>query len=198
MDRAMKAGEWQKIPGRSLSECTLGVIGLGNIGKAIIRRACGFGMTILGNDIQPIAPDFILENKVEMTSFKDLLQRSDFVTTNTDLNPTSRHLMNKEAFSYMKPTAVMINSSRGPVVDEKALVEALQNGRIGGAAMDVFEDEPLPLTSPLLKMDNVMLAPHNSNSSPAAWERVHWNTIRNLLIGLEISTADLDEISKKS
>jgi len=198
MDRAMKAGEWQKIPGRSLSECTLGVIGLGNIGKAIIRRACGFGMTILGNDIQPIAPDFILENKVEMTSFKDLLQRSDFVTTNTDLNPTSRHLMNKEAFSYMKPTAVMINSSRGPVVDEKALVEALQNGRIGGAAMDVFEDEPLPLTSPLLKMDNVMLAPHNSNSSPAAWERVHWNTIRNLLVGLEISTADLDEISKKS
>jgi len=198
MDRAMKAGEWQKIPGRSLSECTLGVIGLGNIGKAIIRRACGFGMTILGNDIQPIAPDFILENKVEMTSFKDLLQRSDFVTTNTDLNPTSRHLMNKEAFSYMKPTAVMINSSRGPVVDEKALVEALQNGRIGGAAMDVFEDEPLPLTSPLLKMDNVMLAPHNSNSSPAAWERVHWNTIRNLLIGLEISSADLDEISKKS
>jgi D-3-phosphoglycerate dehydrogenase len=106
--------------------------------------------------------------------------------------------MNKEAFSYMKPTAVMINSSRGPVVDEKALVEALQNGRIGGAAMDVFEDEPLPLTSPLLKMDNVILAPHNSNSSPAAWERVHWNTIRNLLIGLEISTADLDEISKKS
>ena len=196
MDREMKAGKWQKLPGRSLSECTLGVIGLGNIGKAIIRRARGFGMAILGNDIQAIAPDFILENKVEMTSFKDLLQRADFVSMNTDLNPTSRHLMNKEAFACMKSTAVMINSSRGPVVDEKALVAALQSGQIGGAAMDVFEEEPLPLTSPLLKMDNVMLAPHNSNSSPAAWERVHWNTIRNLLIGLGISDADLDELAK--
>ena len=196
MDREMKAGKWQKLPGRSLSECTLGVIGVGNIGKAIIRRARGFGMTILGNDIQAITPDFILENKVEMTSFKDLLQRADFVSMNTDLNPTSRHLMNKEAFACMKPSAVMINSSRGPVVDEKALVAALQSGQIGGAAMDVFEEEPLPLTSPLLKMDNVMLAPHNSNSSPAAWERVHWNTIRNLLIGLGISDADLDELAK--
>ena len=196
MDREMKAGKWQKLPGRSLSECILGVIGVGNIGKAIIRRARGFGMTILGNDIQAITPDFILENKVEMTSFKDLLQRADFVSVNTDLNPTSRHLMNKEAFACMKPSAVMINSSRGPVVDEKALVAALQSGQIGGAAMDVFEEEPLPLTSPLLKMDNVMLAPHNSNSSPAAWERVHWNTIRNLLIGLGISDADLDELAK--
>lgn len=196
MDRAMKSGEWQKIPGRSLSECTLGVIGLGNIGKAVIRRARGFGMTILGNDIVPIAPDFLLENKVEMTTFKDLLSRSDFVSMNTDLNPTSRHLMNKDAFEAMKPTGVMINTSRGPVVDEKALVEALQAGKIGGAAMDVFEEEPLPLSSPLLKMDNVMLAPHNSNSSPAAWERVHWNTIRNLLIGLQIPADDLDELSK--
>jgi len=196
MDKAMKSGEWQKIPGRSLSECTLGVVGLGNIGKAVIRRARAFGMTILGTDIVPIAPDFILENKVEMTTFKDLLSRSDYVSMNTDLNPTSRHLMNKEAFEAMKPTAVMINTSRGPVVDEKALVEALHADKIGGAAMDVFEEEPLPLTSPLLKMDNVMLAPHNSNSSPAAWERVHWNTIRNLLAGLEISADDLEELSK--
>ena len=196
MDKAMKMGEWQKIPGRSLSECTLGVVGLGNIGKAVIRRARAFGMTILGTDIVPIAPDFILENKVEMTTFKDLLSRSDYVSMNTDLNPTSRHLMNKEAFAAMKPTAVMINTSRGPVVDEKALVDALQAGKIGGAAMDVFEEEPLPLTSPLLKMDNVMLAPHNSNSSPAAWERVHWNTIRNLLAGLEIPADDLVELSK--
>ena len=146
--------------------------------------------------VKPLRRILSCENKVEMTSFKDLLQRADFVSMNTDLNPTSRHLMNKEAFACMKPTAVMINSSRGPVVDEKALVVALQSGQIGGAAMDVFEEEPLPLTSPLLKMDNVMLAPHNSNSSPAAWERVHWNTIRNLLIGLGISDADLDELAK--
>jgi len=193
MDHAMKAGEWQKIPGRSLSECTLGVIGLGNIGKAVIRRARGFGLTLLGTDIVPIAPDFILENKVEMTTLKDLLQRADFVSTNTDLNPTSLHLMNKETFSWMKSTAVLINTSRGPVVNEKDLAEALQKGVIGGAALDVFEQEPLPADSPLLRMENVMLAPHNSNSSPAAWERVHWNTLRNLLLGLHISIENFEE-----
>lgn len=196
MDRAMKLGEWKKIPGHSLSECTLGVVGLGNIGKAVIRRARGFGMTILGNDIIPIAPDFIIENNVEMTSLTDLLSRADFVSLNTDLNPTSHHLMNHETFAHMKPKGVVINTSRGPVINEVDLVQALQSGQIGGAAMDVFEQEPLPLDSPLLKMDNVMLAPHNSNSSPAAWERVHWNTIRNLLAGLEIPAADLDEWSE--
>jgi D-3-phosphoglycerate dehydrogenase len=93
----------------------------------------------------------------------------------------------------MKPNAVLINTARGPIVEEKALIEALQVKRLAGAALDVFELEPLPLDSPLLKMDNVMLAPHNSNSSPAAWERVHWSTIRNLLDGLNISAGDLRE-----
>ena len=79
---------------------------------------------------------------------------------------------------------MLINTARGPIVHERALIEALQTGRLAGAALDVFEHEPLPLESPLMKMDNVMLAPHNSNSSPAAWERVHWNTIRNLVEGL--------------
>jgi D-3-phosphoglycerate dehydrogenase len=78
----------------------------------------------------------------------------------------------------------LINTSRGPVVEEPALISALQEGRIAGAALDVYEVEPLPLDSPLLKMDNVLLAPHNANSSPAAWERVHRNTVRNLIIGL--------------
>jgi len=94
--------------------------------------------------------------------------------------------MNAHTFSLMKPTAILINTSRGPVVDEKALVEALSNGKIAGAALDVYENEPVPASSPLLCMDNVMLAPHNANSSPAAWERVHANTIRNLLLGLGI------------
>ncbi len=84
----------------------------------------------------------------------------------------------------MRPAAVLINTARGPIVDETALVAALQAGTIAGAALDVFEVEPLPGNSPLVQMDNVMLAPHNSNSSPSAWERVHWNTIRNLLEGL--------------
>jgi len=90
----------------------------------------------------------------------------------------------------MKPSAVLINAARGPIVKEDDLVTALQNGTIAGAAMDVFEFEPLPADSPLRKMDNVLLAPHNSNSSPMAWERVHWNTIRNLLVGLGIPVDD--------
>jgi D-3-phosphoglycerate dehydrogenase len=187
MDRAMKAGEWQKIPGRSLSECTLGVIGVGNCGKAILRRAAAFGMELLGNDLVPIAPDFIAEHRVQMTSLEDLLARADFVSLNADLNPTSYHLLNPQTLAQMKPTAILINSARGPLVDETALIAALQTGQIGGAALDVFEVEPLPLDSPLLKMENVMLAPHNANSSPAAWERVHWSTIRNLLEGLGIA-----------
>jgi D-3-phosphoglycerate dehydrogenase len=92
--------------------------------------------------------------------------------------------MNADSFALMKPNAVLINSARGPIVDEGALIEALEAKRLAGAALDVFEYEPLPLNSPLLRMDNVLLAPHNSNSSPAAWEKVHWNTIRNLLDGL--------------
>ena len=91
----------------------------------------------------------------------------------------------------MKPSAVLINTARGPIVEETALVAALSSGQVGGAALDVFEFEPLPKDSPLLKMDNVMLAPHNSNSSPTAWERIHWNTIRNLLIGLGIDAKGL-------
>jgi D-3-phosphoglycerate dehydrogenase / 2-oxoglutarate reductase len=197
MDKAVKSGDWRKLPGRSLSECTLGVIGLGNVGKAVIRRARGFGMKILGSDIIPIAPDFIVENGVEMVPLEILLERADFVSVNCDLNPTSFHLINTETLSLMKKDAVVINTARGPIVDEQAIIAALQDGWIAGAAMDVFEVEPLPKDSPLLKMDNVMLASHNANSSPSAWERVHYNTIRNLLEGLGLNTAELDSVYPK-
>lgn len=192
MDAQMKSGEWAKMPGRSLSECTLGVVGVGNVGKAVLRRARPFGTRLLANDIAPIAPDFILENNIEMTTLRDLLQRSDFVSINCDLNPTSQHLINAQTLSWMQPHAVLINTARGPIVDELALIAALQTNVIAGAALDVFEIEPLPLDSPLLTMDNVLLAAHNSNSSPAAWERVHWNTLRNLLEGLGLDTAILN------
>jgi D-3-phosphoglycerate dehydrogenase len=163
---------------------------VGNIGKAIIRRGRAFGIHILGTDIVEIAPDFIRENEFELTTLDDLLRRSDFVSLNCDLNPTSYHLMNERSFALMQPTAILINTARGPVVDEPALISALQAGRIAGAALDVYEVEPLPLDSPLLKMDNVLLAPHNANSSPAAWERVHRNTVRNLVIGLGFEPPD--------
>ena len=186
MDKAMKNGEWKKIPGKTLSECTLGIIGIGNIGKAVTRRAKAFGMKVLGTDIIDIDHVFVSESGIEMTDLDTLLANSDFVSVNCDLNSTSHHLINANTLSKMKSTAVLINTARGPIVDEKALVAALSSGQVGGAALDVFEFEPLPLNSPLLKMDNVMLAPHNSNSSPTAWERIHWNTIKNLVEGLGI------------
>jgi len=184
MDREMKSGKWEKIPGKALSECTLGVIGVGNIGKAVVRRAQAFGMKVFGNDIIDVDHAFLAETGLEMTTLQSLLANSDFVSIHCDLNPTSYHLINSDTLALMKENAVLINSARGHIIDEKALIEALQAKRLAGAALDVFEFEPLPYDSPLMKMDNVMLAPHNSNSSPAAWERVHWNTLRNLLAGL--------------
>ncbi len=186
LDREMKAGKWEKLPGRALHECTLGIIGVGHIGKVLTSRARAFGMRVLGNDIIEIDPSFVKESGIVMTGLAQLLSESDFVSVNADLNPSSLHLINATRLEQMKPSAVVINTARGPIVDEPALVEALQARRIAGAALDVFEVEPLPADSPLLKMDNVMLAPHNSNSSPSAWERVHGNTIRNLLEGLGI------------
>jgi D-3-phosphoglycerate dehydrogenase len=193
MDREMKSGKWEKIPGKSLSEYTLGVIGIGNIGKAVTRRARAFGMKVHGTDIVPVDHVFLAETGIEIMNLKSLLSRSDFISVNCDLNPTSYHLVNRETLACARPGAVLINTARGPIVDEQALIEALQAGRLAGAALDVFEHEPLPLESPLMKMDNVLLAPHNSNSSPAAWERVHWNTIRNLVEGLGIGYSDPTE-----
>lgn len=194
LDDAIKAGTWEKINGKTLLETTLGVIGVGNVGKAVIRRAKAFGMKILGNDIIEIASDFVLEHGLEMTGLDDLLSRSDFISINCTLNPTSFHLINADRLALCRPNAVLINTARGPVVDEKALVSALQRSILRGAALDVFEVEPLPADSPLREMKQVMLAPHNSNSSPLFWERVHWNTIRNLLVGLDINPDPLAEL----
>ncbi len=194
MDREMKSGKWDKIPGKALHECTLGIIGVGTIGKVVARRARTFGMTVLGTDIVDIDHVFIAETGIQMTDIDTLLKNSDFVSVNCDLNPTSRHLITTRTLNLMRPNAILINTARGPIVDEAALVAALQAGKIAGAALDVFEVEPLPHDSPLMKMDNVLLAPHNANSSPAAWERVHWNTIRNLVEGLGLKFGEHDEM----
>lgn len=181
MDRKMREGVWHKIPGRSLRECTLGIVGVGDVGKALVRRAIAFGMRVVGNDLVEMPPDFLSETNIEMVSKEALLQEADFVSLNCDLNRTSYHLMNDHMLSLMRSTAVLINTARGPIVDEAALVRALEQKRIAGAALDVFEIEPLPPDSPLRKRENVMLAPHNANSSPEAWENVHRNTINNLI-----------------
>jgi len=126
---------------------------------------------------------------------ENLLKQADFISINCDLNPTSRELIDREAFRLMQAHAVLINTARGPIVVEEALVEALRDKSIAGAALDVFDEEPLPEESPLRVMNNVLLAPHNANSSPRAWERVHLNTLRNLITGLGLSVpASLDEM----
>ena len=181
MNQNMKEGSWHKIPGVSLAECTLGVIGVGNLGKAVVRRATAFNMQILGNDLVELPSDFIQGTGLELTTKEDLLKKSDFVSLNCDLNSTSYHIMRANEFKKMKSTAFLINTARGPLVDESALIAALQNKEIAGAALDVFEVEPLPEDSPLRAMQNVLIAPHNANSSPQAWERVHKSTINNLL-----------------
>lgn len=181
MADGVRNGVWLKIPGRALRECTLGVIGVGNIGKAVVRRAIAFGMRVLGNDLLDIPKEFVSETGINMVSNEALLRQSDFISINCTLNSTSHHLINERDFEIMKSTAVIINTARGPIIDEAALVTALKEGLIAGAALDVFEIEPLPDDSPLRKMNNVLMAPHNSNSSPEAWEHVHWNSINNLV-----------------
>jgi len=181
MDQAMKRGEWKKIPGRAMNESTIGVIGVGAIGVAVLERAAPFGARLLGHDIREIDAGIVSSTGVEMTGFEELLTASDYVSINCDLTEKSFHLMNDAAFSRMQDHAIVINAARGPVIDEKALVRALKSGDIGGAAMDVFEDEPLPATSPLRHMGNVLIAPHNSNSSATAWERVHYSTLDQLV-----------------
>lgn len=123
MDRALKSGQWEKFPARSLAESTLGVVGVGRIGKAVLLRARSFGMTLYGNDIVPIAPSFVRRSGVRMVSLKELCRRSDFISLNCDLNPTSHHLINAAMLAEMKAGAVVINTARGPVIDEAALVE---------------------------------------------------------------------------
>jgi len=197
LDRNVKGGRWEKIPGKSLVESTLGVIGVGNIGKAVLKKAHAFNMRLLGNDIVPISLEFTKKYEVDMVRLEDLLSQADFISINCDLNPTSRHLINAKMLALMKPSAVIINTARGSIIDESALINALEDKKIAGAALDVFETEPLPDDSPLLSMDQVMLAPHNSNSSPLAREAVHWNTIRNLLIGLSLPLDEFDAIKKE-
>ncbi len=184
MDQDIRSGKWHKCPGVALRECTLGVIGVGNVGKAVVRRAIAFGMRVLGTDIVDMPSSFLSETGIKMVSKEELLHQADFVSLNCDLNSTSFHLMTDREFSLMKPTAYLINTARGPLINETALVQALQKQDIAGAALDVFEIEPLPPDSLLRQMKNVLLAPHNSNSSPEAWEKVHHNTIKNLLEGL--------------
>ena len=185
LDRDIRAGKWQKRMGVSLHERTLGVVGVGDVGKAVISRAIAFGMTVLGTDIVPVPESFVQSTGLKVVSLDELLAESDYVSLNCTLNPTSNHLISDDQLERMKDTACLINTCRGSVVDEAALGRALLAGKIAGAGLDVFEDEPLPEDSPLRTLDSCLLAPHNANSSPEAWQRVHVNTLHNLISVLE-------------
>ncbi len=187
MNHDMRRNLWVKRLSVSLRECTLGIIGVGNIGKAVARRAAIFGMRLLGNDIVTIRSEWLAEVGMHTVGKEELLRQADFVSLNCDLNPTSYHLISRPELGLMKPTACLINTARGSIIDEPALVRALQQKQIANAALDVFEREPLPADSPLRSLENVLLAPHNANSSPVAWEQIHQNTVRQLLEHLSVS-----------
>ncbi|PDM26843.1 D-glycerate dehydrogenase [Candidatus Bathyarchaeota archaeon B24-2] len=169
-DKFVRSGKWT-IPwsltmllGSDVYGKTLGIVGLGRIGSAVARRAKGFNMRVVYYDIYRNKE---LEEKlgIEYREFKDLLKEADFISIHVPLTPNTRHLFNEEAFKTMKKTAYLINTSRGPVVDEKALYKALTEGWIKGAALDVHEKEPTPPDNPLLKLDNIVVAPHIASAS---------------------------------
>lgn len=185
-DRDIRAGEWsKKRDGVALSESIIGIVGLGNIGRALARRAHAFGATLLGFEAQEVPQDFLAATAIQLVSLEQLLKTSDFITLHCTLNETTHHLIGNKQFLLMKPTAVIVNTARGALIDESSLIEALRNKQIVGAGLDVFEEEPLPLNSPLRTFQNVLFSPHNANASPSARERVHKNTIKNLIEELQ-------------
>lgn len=184
-DQSVRHGKWSHSSGIALAGKTIGVVGMGNVGQAVAKRAVAFEMRVLGNDIKKVSFD-------KMVSLEELLRESDFVSLHCDLNPTSRYLINEKTLMLMKRTAFLLNTARGPVVDETALIRALENKTIAGAGLDVFEVEPLPPASPLCRMVKVLLTPHNAYNTIEAENYVHDNTIKNLVEGLsKLSVTEL-------
>jgi D-3-phosphoglycerate dehydrogenase len=179
-----KAGAWTKPHGLAFRTRTIGVIGVGHIGKELIRRAKAFKMRLLGNDIVKMPDEFLQETGVKMVNLDTLLAESDFVCICADLNNSSYHLMDEAVFNKMKPEAYFINVARGKIMDEAALIKTLQQGKIAGAALDVFENEPPTPDNPLRTMANVIMGTHNAYNEDDPVDWVTRNTIRNLYIGL--------------
>ncbi|MBI4962529.1 MAG: dihydrofolate reductase [Desulfomonile tiedjei] len=184
-DQDIRTGIWEKRTCFALKGLRLGIVGVGNCGKAVARRAGGFGLNLVGNDIAPIDIKFLDETGLIPCSLPELLSESDFVSLNCDLNPTSYHLMNSHTFGLMKTGSFFISTCRGPVTEEPALVDALHSGKLAGAGLDVFEEEPLPFDSSLRLMDNVILSPHNANGDPSTADRIHESTLLHLMEELE-------------
>jgi glyoxylate reductase len=188
-DRIVRAGKWKTwgpmiLLGQDIHNATLGIIGFGRIGYAVAKRAQGFGMKILYSDV---VRNKQAENElgVEYVDFDRLLAESDFITVHTNLTPETHHLISREKFEKMKRTAILVNTSRGPIVDNMALYDALRSGKIAYAALDVTEPEPMPPDHPLLTLDNVIIVPHIASASVATRTKMALMAADNLIAGLK-------------
>jgi glyoxylate reductase len=175
---SVPAGDWltwepSGFLGYDVHGATLGIIGFGRIGRAVARRAEGFDMTVLHNDIG------------QGTPLDELLEQSDFVSIHTNLTEDTHHLINAAALARMKPTAILVNTARGPLVDPVALATALREGQIGGAALDVTDPEPLPADDPLLQAPNLIVAPHIASATHTARHRMAQLAVENLIAALD-------------
>ena len=184
-DQFVRNGQWNEwrldlLLGRDVHHSTLGIMGLGRIGRAVARRASGFNMKVLYWMPRRAALEVERENAATYVEKDVLLRESDFLSIHVPLNPETRHLIGKRELDQMKPTAILVNTARGPIVDEEALVHALREGRIAGAGLDVFEREP-QVHPALLAMPNVVLAPHIASASIATRFRMAEMAAENLL-----------------
>lgn len=186
--RYVHDGKWKTwgpmlLLGMDLKGATLGLVGFGRIGKAVARRAAGFEMRVIYYDPNEKEPD--PEIKATPVDFETLLEEADFISLHTPLTPDTRHLIDSQALSKMKPNAVLVNTSRGPVVDPDALYEALKEKRIFGAGLDVTEPEPIAMDSPLLTLDNILIVPHVASASKSSRAMMSWMAAQNLVAGLK-------------
>ncbi len=173
-----RAKGWERHRVQELPDCVLGIIGLGHIGAEVARLGAALRMRVIGMRRSPRGDEPC--ETWPLTRFHELLGCADYLVLATALNPESRHLIDAAALARMKPTAFTINVGRGEVIDEPALVAALQEGRLAGAALDVFEEEPLPASSPLWEMPNVIVTPHNCGSTPGNATRAAEIFVENL------------------
>lgn len=184
----IKAGNWRTwepkaLLGGDLSGATLGIVGLGRIGKAVARRASGFDMRILAYSPRCTVQE-AAEVKARLTTLDQVLQQSDYVSIHVPLNGQTRGMINREALATMKPSAILINTARGPIVDQAALYEAAKNGVIGGAALDVTDPEPMSQDDPLLTLPNVIVVPHIGSASQRTRDKMATMAAENLIAGV--------------
>jgi len=179
LDRKIRSGGWERMMTSDLYRKTLGIIGLGNIGKKVAKRIQGFEMTIIANDIVEYK-EFLEAYKIESVSKEELMERSDVVTMHTPLNTSTRGMIGEKLLRLMKNTAVLVNTARGPIVDEKALYRALKEGWISGAGLDVHATEP-PSFRPLVELDNVISTCHVAGSSKEASLNMGMQTVNKII-----------------